>query len=701
MFNNKMDIDSPIRYLPGVGPKKADLLEKYLQIKTVEDLLYYFPFKHIDKSKFYELNSIPTEDIHVLVKGRIIDYQEIVTERGKRLIAKFVDKYAIAEIIWFNNYEWIQKFFPIGCEVVICGKPSFFFNSVSFVHPEIEHHDKFMKNYIPCLEPNYSIPEKLKEYSINSKFIRKLLLYVFENIGEIIDPLPQDIINRHNLYPLKDALKYIHFPDNYEILKKAKERLKFDELFFSQLPLVKLKIERNNTIKGYVFYKENDYYTKIVYKNLHFTLTKAQIKVLQEIRNDVVSGKQMNRLLQGDVGSGKTIVALFAMLMGVDNGYQACLMAPTEILAKQHFVNITEICKNTEIKISLLTGSTKPKERTEILENLANGTINILIGTHALIEERVQFKNLGIIVIDEQQRFGVAQRAQLWKKSEYEPHILIMTATPIPRTLALTQYGDLDVSVIDELPPHRVQVKTIHFSENQRLLMFNLVKQKIKQGDQVFVVFPLIYESEKLNLQNIQEGEKLYKKFFPEPEYSIITVHGQMSTAEKDSAMQRFLNKEAQILISTTVIEVGVDVPNATIMIIENAERYGLAQLHQLRGRVGRGKKESYCFLITPVNLSKEAMKRIEIITSTTNGFEIAQKDLEMRGPGEIDGTLQSGYTFNFKLAELSSNENLLSKAREEAYNLLLVDKDLINYPYLLQKLKQWKNEIIDWCKIG
>ncbi|MGQ9847982.1 MAG: ATP-dependent DNA helicase RecG [Bacteroidales bacterium] len=697
-----LSISDNIQFVQGVGPKKAELFAKYLNITTVEDMLYFFPYKYVDRSKFFTISELNEEMQYVQLKGKITEYKIIGEGKAKRLVATFTDNTGSIELIWFNAFQWIQKSVPLFTNIVILGKPTIFNRNFNITHPEIELWTNYEQNINKGLQPYYSIPEKLKKHQINSKTILKIQQTILKNYySSINDPLPNHIIVKNKLLSLRESLLKIHFPNNLEELKQAQYRLKFEELFYIQLNILSLKKNRNNNIRGFVFYKEKDYYTKLLYHKLPFSLTNAQIKVLNEIRKDVTSKKQMNRLIQGDVGSGKTVVALIAMLMAVDNNYQACLMAPTEILAQQHYATLKELCKELPLRIELLTGSTKPSKRKTIYQGLLNQEIHILIGTHALIEDTVKFKNLGLVVIDEQHRFGVAQRAKLWQKNTTEPHVLVMTATPIPRTLAMTIYGDLDVSVIDQLPPGRKPIKTIHLTENKRLILFNFLREQIKLGRQVYVVFPLIKESENFNYKDLEDGYESYSREFPPPQYFITVVHGQMKPREKEIAMNYFVQGKAQIMIATTVVEVGVNVPNASVMVIESAERFGLSQLHQLRGRVGRGNNQSYCILMTKHELSKEAHQRISIMCESNDGFYIAEKDLELRGPGDIEGTQQSGMPFELKIASLSSDESILSLARQEAQELLNQHDDLSIYPQLQNKLKKLKIEKIDWSKIS
>ena len=698
-----LSLQDSIQYIQGVGPKRAELLNKYLKIHTVEDILHYYPYKYVDRSKFYKIAELNSDLQLVQIKGKITEYKLTGEGKSKRLVATFADNTGTMELVWFNSFQWIQKNFPVFNEIIVLGKPTEFNNKLNITHPEIEHLANFENSLIQGLQPQYSIPDKLKQHQITNKVLSKIIQNVVKQYINIVkDPLPEEILVRNNLMSLQEAIYFIHFPENIEKKNKAEYRLKFEELFYIQLNILSLKYYRKNNVSGFIFTRQKDLLTVKLFKQLPFKLTSAQIKVLSEIRKDVCSGKQMNRLLQGDVGSGKTIVALFTMLMAVDNGFQASLMAPTEILAQQHYENLCELCKNIPVNIEILTGSTKASKRKTIHEGLLNGTINILIGTHALIEDKVKFANLGLVIIDEQHRFGVAQRAKLWQKNTNEPHILVMTATPIPRTLAMTIYGDLDLSVIDELPPGRKPIKTIHLDDSQRLKLFKFLKKEIDEGRQVYVVFPLIKESEALStLKDLEDGYESYSREFPPPKYVIAVVHGQMKTEEKEFSMKLFSEGKAHIMIATTVIEVGVDVPNATIMVIESAERFGLSQLHQLRGRVGRGSQQSYCILMTKTNLSKDANTRIKTLCESNDGFYIAEKDLELRGPGDIEGTQQSGMPFELKIAKYSGDEKILLTAKDEADYILQKSPDLKLYPSLTNKLKKLKNEKIDWSKIS
>ncbi|PIV61926.1 MAG: ATP-dependent DNA helicase RecG [Bacteroidetes bacterium CG02_land_8_20_14_3_00_31_25] len=697
-------LNDSIQFIQGVGPKRAEILTSELNISTIEDMLYYFPFKYIDRTKFYKISELNADLPYIQIRGKILEFNVVGIGKSKRLTARFYDETGGIELVWFKGLTWITKSYKTNVEYVIFGKPNLFNSNINISHPEIEEANIFDKSLVTSLQPQYSISEKLKSQFITSKTFRIIQENIFKNYFSLInETIPDYLIEKLKLISLKEALFQAHFPQSPEKLKNARFRLKFEELFYIQLNLLKQKLIRKEKSKCFIFKKEKDNFTKLLFKQLPFKLTNAQIRVLGEIRTDFVSGKQMNRLLQGDVGSGKTLVALLSMLMAVDNGYQACIMAPTEILANQHYNTSIKFCKDLNITIRILTGSTKKSERKELHAKLQNNEVNILIGTHALIEDEVKFSNLGLVIIDEQHRFGVAQRARLWQKNVIEPHILVMTATPIPRTLAMTVYGDLDISVIDELPPGRKQIKTIHLFDNKRLALFGFLKKEIAAGRQVYVVFPLIKESEKLDYKDLEDGYEGYSRDFQMPEYLISVVHGKMKSAEKKIAMKIFITGKAQILISTTVIEVGVDVPNASVMVIESAERFGLSQLHQLRGRVGRGAEQSYCILMSGNKLSNEGQKRLQIMVETINGFEIADKDLELRGPGDIEGTQQSGLPFELKIADLGTDGRILQTAKYEAEKILKNDSQLQlsqNQILVYQLNKKNKNNV-NWSKIS
>ena len=677
---NEDFLRTPIEFLKGVGPKRAEVLRREFGIFTYNDLLYYFPFRHVDKSTVYKIRDIQTEGNYMLFKGDITGYQILGEQRTKRLSAQFTDGTGIIELVWFNGIKWIEDILKKRhSNVTIFGKPTLFNNRWNISHPELIDPTAQSANNIPDhFFPLYNTSDKAKKAGLDSKGVAKLTaaLLIQHRYSIFPEILPKELIENHHLLSLKEALFNIHFPENQEKLAAATLRLKFDELFYTQLKLLKLKILTERKFRGHIFSHIGNSFNYFYHKRLNFELTGAQKRVIKEIYADLGSGRQMNRLLQGDVGSGKTITALLVMLIANDNGFQSCLMAPTEILATQHYENISKMLGDMPVGVALLTGSTKTTERREIHEGIQNGTIRILIGTHALIENDVVFQNLGLAVIDEQHRFGVEQRAKLWKKGSPPPHILVMTATPIPRTLAMTVYGDLDVSVIDELPKGRKPIITMHLFERDRLRLFGLMKQQIDLGRQVFVVYPLIKESENLDLLDLQAGFEAMSRAFPLPRYAVGIVHGQMKPEEKDYEMNRFSKGETNILVSTTVIEVGIDIPNATMMVVENAERFGLSQLHQLRGRVGRGGDQSYCILMSGDKLSTEGRQRLHAMVSTTDGFEIANFDLKLRGPGDLQGTRQSGI-LDFKIADIVKDEKLVAYTRNLARTILDADPNL------------------------
>lgn len=681
-------LDTSIEYLKGVGPARAEVLKKELGIFTFNNLLHHFPFRYVDKSKFYKISEINSDALYVQIKGKIIQLQKIGKPRSERLVAILQDDTGETELVWFKGVKWIIEKLKLNEEYVVFGKPAIFNNKFNFPHPEIEAVSTEKIDLGEQLQPFYPSTEKLKSKGLDSKGISKIMRNLLVQVkGSFPETLSAPILQRLKFIPREEALLTIHFPPDEVTLNKARTRLKFEELFYIQLGLLKLKLLRIEKIRGHKFSVVGSFLNNFYKNNLPFELTNAQKKVIREIRADVGSGKQMNRLLQGDVGSGKTLVALMSMLIALDNGYQACMMAPTEILANQHFNSISQMVEGLGIQVDLLTGSTKTQQRRELHELLQSGGLHILIGTHALIEENVRFSNLGLVVIDEQHRFGVEQRSRLWKKNTIPPHVLVMTATPIPRTLAMTLYGDLDVSVIDELPPGRKPVKTVHYFDKDRLKVFGFLKQQIKAGRQVYFVYPLINESEKLDLKFLMDGFEGITREFPLPGYAVSMVHGQLHVKDKDFEMQRFVKGETQIMVATTVIEVGVDIPNASVMVIENAERFGLSQLHQLRGRVGRGADQSYCILMTGYKLTSEARQRIQTLIRTTDGFEIAEADLKLRGPGDLQGTQQSGI-LDLKIADIIKDEKILKVSRDIASELLNEDPHLEmekNQPVLKQ----------------
>jgi ATP-dependent DNA helicase RecG len=657
---------------------RADLLKKELGIFTFEDLLHHYPLRHIDRTKIEMIGSITPQTDYIQIAGKITDIQTLGERSTKRMIAWLEDGSGIVELTWFQGIQWIQKFLQEGNRYLVYGKAGFFNGRPQIMHPEIELFTPEMANGKSFLEPVYSTTEKLKAKGLNARQLAKLTssLMALISAKDIIENIPEEVAQQLNLINRYNAITSIHFPKNLLEYEQALHRLKFEELFLAQIRLGMIRGKRHRRSKGVVFEKVGELFNSFYNNYLPFELTNAQKKVIKEIRTDTAKAHQMNRLLQGDVGSGKTIVALLVMLIAADNSYQSCMMAPTEILAQQHYNNLSNLLKDLPAGIALLTGSTKQSERKIMLSELKNGNLHILVGTHAVIEEVVKFNNLGLVVIDEQHRFGVAQRAKLWEKAITPPHILVMTATPIPRTLAMTAYGDLDYSVIDELPPGRQPIITVHRYETKRAAVMNFVKGEIEKGRQAFFVYPLIEESEKMSYENLMQGYEQVKSFFPEHQYSISMVHGKMPAEQKEINMQRFKTGDTQILVGTTVIEVGIDVPNASVMVIESAEKFGLSQLHQLRGRVGRGSDKSYCILLTPYKLNNEAKERLKIMCATNDGFKIAEKDLELRGPGEIEGTKQSGM-LNFRLASLVNDKDLLDAAKFYAEKILEEDDNL------------------------
>ncbi|MUP46345.1 ATP-dependent DNA helicase RecG [Gramella sp. BOM4] len=668
-------LQTPIEYLKGVGPNRADLLKKELGIETYRDLINFFPNRYIDKTGFYKISQLQRNNSEVQIVGKIVHMKMVEQKRGKRLVADFVDDTGRMELVWFRGQKWIRENLKLNTPYVIFGKTNWFNGVFSMPHPEMELVADYKRNLRTAMQPVYPSTEMLLKKGITNRVIMKLMQEVLQQTGlKFSESLNSELIQELKLISKSEALFNIHFPKSQELLAKAQFRLKFEELFFIQLQLLRKNMLHKQKIKGFNFEQIGAHFSSFYENHLPFELTNAQKRVIKEIRSDMGTGAHMNRLLQGDVGSGKTIVGLMSMLIALDNGFQACLMAPTEILSIQHYNGLAELCADLDIEIRLLTGSTKTSERREIHEKLESGGIDILIGTHALLEDKVQFKNLGLAIIDEQHRFGVAQRAKLWKKNQIPPHVLVMTATPIPRTLAMSLYGDLDISVIDELPPGRKPIKTVHRFDSNRLKVFRFIRDEIEKGRQVYVVYPLIQESEKMDYKDLMDGyESIAREF---PEFQISIVHGQMKPADKDYEMDQFLKKETQIMVATTVIEVGVNVPNASVMIIESAERFGLSQLHQLRGRVGRGAEQSYCILMTGHKLSTDSKTRLETMTATNDGFEIAEVDLKLRGPGDLMGTQQSG-VLNLKIADIVKDNSILSTARHYASQLLKKDPNL------------------------
>ena len=690
-----------IKFLPGVGPKKAELLNKELKIFSFEDLLYYFPYKYKDRSRTYKIKEIDGNMPYIQLRGEILNFETQGEGKGRRLIARFSDGTGIIELVWFKGIKFIIEKYKPGVEYTLFGKPTRFGSKFNIAHPEIDPIDDIIDK-APGLQAYYSTTEKMKSHFLNSKAIQKIMYNLWKSInGPLPETLPAQVIARSQVIYLTEAIQNIHFPQSPDLLRRAQFRLKFEELFYLQLNILRFTRQRQKKLGGFRFDHIGNYFNNFYHQCLPFELTNAQKRVLREIRADVGSGKQMNRLLQGDVGSGKTLVALMSMLMAVDNGFQACLMAPTEILASQHYESISELVAPIGIHVELLTGSTRKRERERIHEGLLTGDVNLIIGTHALIEDTVLFSNLGLVVIDEQHRFGVEQRARLWKKNNRPPHILVMTATPIPRTLAMTVYGDLDVSVIDELPPGRKPIQTIHQYDNKRGALYASIRKQIEMGRQIYIVYPLIQESERSDLKNLEDGFKHIQEVFPE--FKVCMVHGKMKPAEKDAEMQKFVSGEAHIMVATTVIEVGVNVPNASVMIIENAERFGLSQLHQLRGRVGRGADQSYCILMTSHKLSQETRKRLEIMVRTNDGFEISEADLQLRGPGDMEGTQQSGIAFDLKIANIAKDGQILQLARDIANEILDKDPELsLTENYVLNRqLQKIFTKKINWSLIS
>lgn len=690
-----------ITYLPGVGPKRAEVLQKEVNLASYEDLLYYIPYKYMDRSRFYRVSDINGSMPYIQLKGRILSFETLGEGSAKRLIGKFSDGTGTIDLVWFKQIHWVTNKLKPDVDYIVFGKPTLFGNSFNMVHPDVDPIEQAAQ-VAQGLTPYYNTTERMKKIGLNSRALQNLIFNLLSNLQwQVPEILSPDLIQRTKLISLSDALRQIHFPESIEMMRKAQQRLKFDELFFIQLNLLQRADRRKRKQQGLLFARVGDYFNTFYKTYLPFELTNAQKRVIREIRADMGSGRQMNRLLQGDVGSGKTLVALLCMLLALDNQCQACIMAPTEILAAQHYATIQAFLRDMPVKVALLTGSTKKKERNQILPAIAQGEIQIVIGTHALIEEQVVFTSLGLAVIDEQHRFGVEQRSRLWSKNVIPPHVLVMTATPIPRTLAMTLYGDLDVSVIDELPPGRKPVRTIHRYDTKKAELYAFLRSEIQKGRQVYVVYPLIEGNEKFDYKDLEAGYETFQQVFPE--YQVCMVHGRMKPAEKEACMQQFVSGKAQILLATTVIEVGVNVPNASVMVIESAERFGLSQLHQLRGRVGRGAEQSYCILVSSHKLSNDTRKRLEIMVSSNNGFEIAEADLRLRGHGDLEGTRQSGQHVDLKIANLVTDGSLLQYARELAEEILNKDPDLQfeNHSILSKRLKVLFAKQVDWGKIS
>lgn len=681
-----------IKYLPGVGEQRAALLGRELNIHSLYDLLYYFPYKYIDRSRVFKVSELGGNLQHVQLLGEIRSFEEMGEGASRRLVAHFTDGTAFVDLVWFRGIKFIKKRLDLNKQYVVFGKPNMFNGRVNIPHPDVDDASMLQLNKMG-LQPYYNTTEKMKRSGLNSNAMAKLVQNLFALLEqEMEETLSPDIVQKHGLMSLDNALRIIHFPKNVKELQLAQYRLKFEELFYIQLNILHYARDRQQRYAGHRFAKVGEMFNRFYSENLPFKLTGAQMRVVREIRRDVNRDCQMNRLLQGDVGSGKTLVALLSMLLAKDNGYQACMLVPTEILAEQHYATLRRMLGNLPVRVELLTGSTKQKERVPVFEGLENGTVDILVGTHAVLEDNVQFRSLGLVVIDEQHRFGVVQRAKMWAKNAIPPHILVMTATPIPRTLAMTLYGDLDVSVIDELPPGRKPITTSHIFRNNSDSMYSFIRRQLDEGRQAYVVYPLIKENEKLDLKNLEDGYNQLCNIFCD--YKLSKLHGKMKPKEKDEEMRRFASGETQILVSTTVIEVGVDVPNASVMVIENAERFGLSQLHQLRGRVGRGASQSYCILVTDYKLSEDTRKRMDIMVTSNDGFEIAEADLKLRGPGDIEGTQQSGIAFDLKIANLARDEQLLQYVREVARAVVEADPACNNpmYKVVWERLRAIKN---------
>ena len=690
-----------IKYLQGVGPQRATLLNKELDIHSLHDLLYYFPYKYVDRSRLYYIHEIDGNMPYIQLKGQILSFETVGEGRQRRLVAHFSDGTGVIDLVWFQGIKYLMGKYKAHEEYIVFGKPTVFNGRINIAHPDIDP-AKDLTLSAMGLQPYYNTTEKMKRAGLNSHALEKLMNNAFALLqGPLSETLSPNVVEENHLMSLDEAIHNIHFPQNPEKLRRAQYRLKFEELFYVQLNILRYTKDRQRKYRGLVFERVGEVFNTFYSQNLPFQLTGAQKRVIKEIRKDMGSGRQMNRLLQGDVGSGKTLVALMSMLIALDNGFQACMMAPTEILAAQHYETIKQFLFGMNVRVELLMGSVKGKKREEILKGLLTGEVQILIGTHAVLEDTVNFASLGMVVIDEQHRFGVAQRAKLWAKNTRPPHVLVMTATPIPRTLAMTLYGDLDVSVIDELPPGRKPIQTIHQFDNRRASLYSGIRKQINEGRQVYIVYPLIKESEKIDIKNLEEGYEHVCAEFPECQVS--KVHGQMKPAEKDAEMQRFVNGETQIMVATTVIEVGVNVPNASVMVIENAERFGLSQLHQLRGRVGRGADQSYCILVTSYKLSEETRKRLEIMVQTNDGFEIAEADLKLRGPGDLEGTQQSGVAFDLKIADIARDGQLLQHVREIASGIIEKDPTgvLLENEILWRQLQSLRKTNVNWSAIS
>ena len=697
-----MDIlDQDVKYLPGVGPNRKKMLSNELGIETFGDLLEYYPYKYVDRSKVYTIHELTGDMPYVQVIGHILSFETFpMGPRKERVVAHFSDGTAICDLTWFNGGKYAKQTYKIGVEYLVFGKPTIFNNRINFTHPDLDDASKVDLSAMG-MQPYYNTTEKMKKSGLNSRALERLTKTLVERLPALPETLPDFIIHNRHLMGRNEAFHNVHYPQNAKDLERARVRLKFEELFYVQLNILRYASDHRRKYRGYIFPQVGEALNTFYKNYLPFPLTGAQKRVIREIRADMGSGRQMNRLLQGDVGSGKTLVALMSMLIAIGNGYQTCIMAPTEILAEQHLTTIMGFLKDMNLRVALLTGIVKGKRREEVLEGLLDGTIHILVGTHAVIEDTVQFARLGFVVVDEQHRFGVAQRAKLWSKSENPPHVLVMTATPIPRTLAMTLYGDLDVSIIDELPPGRKPVLTTHVFDSRMTMLYDGIRQQIHEGRQVYIVFPLIEGSEKSDLKNLEDGFDVLREAFPE--FRLSKVHGKMRPKDKEEEMQRFVSGETQILVATTVIEVGVNVPNASVMVILDAQRFGLSQLHQLRGRVGRGADQSFCLLVTPYKLSEDTRKRIDIMCETNDGFRIAEADLKLRGPGDLEGTQQSGMAFDLKIADIARDGQLIQMARDEAQKIIDDDPDCTSQKYALlwNRLRQLRKTNINWAAIS
>ena len=707
-----MDIlNQDIKYLPGVGPNRKKMLSNELGIETYGDLLEYYPYKYVDRSKVYSIHELTGDMPFVQVVGKILSFETFqMGPRKERVVAHFTDGTAVADLTWFNGGKYAKQNYKIGTQYLVFGKPTVFNNRINFTHPDLDEAAPLLTSPSDGegkigvkmgLQPYYNTTEKMKKAGLSSRAVERLTKTLIDRLPPLPETLPDFITAERHLMSRDEALRTVHYPKDAKSLERARVRLKFEELFYVQLNILRYASDQRRKYRGYVFAHVGQVFNTFYHDHLPFPLTGAQKRVIREIRKDMGSGRQMNRLLQGDVGSGKTLVALMSMLIAIDNGYQACIMAPTEILAEQHLQTITQMLDGMDLRVALLTGIVKGKRREEVLEGLMDGTIRILVGTHAVIEDTVQFARLGFVVVDEQHRFGVAQRAKLWSKSLNPPHVLVMTATPIPRTLAMTLYGDLDVSVIDELPPGRKPVRTTHVFDTRMTSLYNGIRQQIREGRQIYIVFPLIEESEKSDLKNLEDGFEVLRQAFPE--FRLSKVHGRMKPKDKEEEMQRFVSGETQMLVATTVIEVGVNVPNASVMVILDAQRFGLSQLHQLRGRVGRGADQSYCILVTPYKLSEDTRKRIDIMCDTNDGFRIAEADLKLRGPGDLEGTQQSGMAFDLKIADIARDGQLVQMARDEAQKIIDDDPECQSEKYALlwARLRQLRKTNINWSAIS